>query len=158
MTFVRVRATAFPTCCRPPSSLPGFSREHPCRKAGFLKCKAERAELLLSWSIVVSRQHGTECDMALSVTWHCQHCRADSAFRVPPLPQAVLQGPHPILGLLQGAPCSLGLLEPLAPAKHHLAKSPAREQKQRAPATGQGAGGGCSSLHSSSPALETSRE
>lgn len=34
-------------------------------KAGFLKCKAGPAELLLSWSVMLSRQHGTECDMAL---------------------------------------------------------------------------------------------
>lgn len=84
---------------------------------------------------MVSRQCGTEHDMALSVTWHCQHCRArlSLCFQGAPVPQALLQGPHPILGLLQGALCPLSLSEPLAPAKHHLAKSPAQEQKQRAP-------------------------
>lgn len=49
------------------------------------------------------------------------------------LAQAPLQGPHPILGSLQGAPRPLGLSQPLALAEHHLAKSPAWEQKQRAP-------------------------
>lgn len=61
---------------------------------------------------------------------------------------------HPWLAA--GTPCPLGLSQPLALGKHHLAKSPAREQKQRAPGRarelGEGAGPCTAPLQSWKPA------
>lgn len=135
MTFVRVRATAFPTCCRPPSSLPGFSREHPCRKAGFLKCKAGRAELLLSWSIVVSRQHGTERDMALPAL------RGRLCFQGAPAPTGPTTGPPSHPWLAAGSTVPSRPLGAFGSGQTPLGQVPSTGTKAESPSDGPGSWG-----------------